>query len=233
MVARNSYGSDQERLDLEIGDGGSSNPNDPRLTNVRLSDDDFEEGDSTTIYYDIDTLAYLTVLVLDDNNEVVRELADDLRVTEGEHVMHFNGEDDDGDDLEVGDYEIRLIARNSYGTDREELEFEIIDNDNDGYMNVYSLSISDSEFDPDYEELDISFRLNRPAEVTVRVYDEDNDLVRELWDEKDVDDGRYILEWDGEDDDDEEVSNGTYTIKVLAETSLDDDEEEIEVEVVN
>lgn len=210
----------------------SYDPNDPRLTEVRISDDKFEEGDTTTIYYHINNTAYLTVLVLDEDNEVVRELADDLRVTEGDRLFHFDGEDDDGDDLGLGDYEIRLIARNSYGTDREEIDFEIIEEDNDDYMNVYSLSTSDDRFDPDNESIDISFRTNRASDVTVRVYDDDNRLVREIWDDKYVQDGRYIVEWDGEDDDGDEVSRGTYTIKVLAETSVDDDEEEIDVLVI-
>ena len=173
----------------------------------------------------------MTIQILDDDGDVVRELADDLRMTSGKRSVYFSGDDDDGDELREGDYEVRVVARNSYGSDKEELDLEIGDGGNSGLIDIYDLDISDDEFDPDRETIDISFRLNRTADVSIKVYDEDGDRVRELWDDRDTRGGRYEVEWDGEDDDSDDVSRGDYTIVVSADSSLGDDEEEIDVEV--
>lgn len=98
-------------------------------------------------------------------------------------------------------------------------------------IRITSLELSDDEFDPDYEDVEISFRISDDAEVTVRVYDDDNDFVAELWDDRDKDEGNHSLTWDGEDDDGDQVPDGDYTIKVIADNGDDTDTEEIEVEV--
>jgi len=211
-----------------------------RLSNVELSDDDIEEGDSLTIYYNLNVRSEITVEVLDDDDDVVRELADDLSQSEGRHSIYFNGEDDDGDDLDTDDYTIRIVARNYYGSDVEEIEFEVVDDDDDDdddyrdrdkLVDVYDLDVDPEEFDPDTETVDIGFRLTRTAEVTVKIYDEDDDLVIRLIDEDDLRGGYHEVEWDGDDDDNDQVDDGDYRIVIEAESSLGDDEEEIYVEV--
>ncbi len=200
-----------------------------RLSYVELSDDDIEEGDSLTVYYDLNTRSEVTIEILDDDNDVVREIIDDFAQSAGRLSVRFNGEDDDGHDLETGDYTVRVVARNYYGSDKEELEFEVVDEDR--LIDVYDLDVDPEEFDPDNEETVIGFRLSRTAEVTVKVYDDDDDLVLRLIDEEDLRGGYHEVEWDGEDDDDDKVRDGIYTVVIEAESALGDDEEEIEVEV--
>lgn len=201
----------------------------PRVYNIRLSDYVVEEGDGFRIYYTLDEGAQVTVEILDDDKDEIRTLMDELYRSKGEHSVYFDGEDDDNDDIEEEQYYVRIEAENSNGRYRTDVKFEV---DNDaGDLRITSLELDDDMFDPDYEDVEISFRITDDAEVTVRVYDDDNDLVAELWDDRDRDEGNHELKWDGRDDDDDVVNDGDYTIKVIADNGDDTDTEEIEVEV--
>ncbi len=201
----------------------------PKLSNIRLSDYVVEEGDGFRIYYEVSEGAEVTVEILDDDKDEIRTLMDELYRSQGDHSVSFDGEDDDNDDLEEGEYYVRIEAENSNGRYKVDIRFEV---DNDaGDLRITSLELSDDEFDPDFEDVEISFRITDDAEVTVRVYDDNDDLVAELWDDRDRDEGNHELIWDGDDDDNDQVSDGDYTIKVIADSGDDTDTEEIEVEV--
>ncbi|MFC1811006.1 FlgD immunoglobulin-like domain containing protein [Patescibacteria group bacterium] len=211
-----------------------------QLSSVELSEDEVEEGESLTIYYTLNARSNVTVEILDDDGDTVRELTDDLSQSQGRHSIYFNGEDDDGDDLREGDeYTVMVVARNYYGSDKEEIDFDVVEdsgNDDDyrdegKLVDVYDLEVNPDEFDPDNETTDIKFRLSRTAEITVKVYDDDNDLVLRLVDEEDLRGGTHVVEWDGEDRDGDELDDGQYTIVIQAESTLGDDEEEIVVEI--
>ncbi|MBD3156529.1 hypothetical protein GF369_01750 [Candidatus Peregrinibacteria bacterium] len=201
----------------------------PRVSNVRLSDYVVEEGDGFRVYYTLDEGAEVTIEILDDNKDEIRTLLDELYRSSGEHSVYFDGEDDDEDELSEDEYFVRIEAENRNGRYKVDIKFEV--DEDAGGVRITSLELSDDEFDPDYEDVEISFRITEDAEVTVRVYDDDDDFVAELWDDRDRDEGNHDLEWDGRDDDDDQVSDGNYTIKVIADDGDDTDTDEIEVEV--
>ncbi len=67
----------------------------------------------------------------------------------------------------------------------------------------------------------ISFELNGQAkEVTIEIYDENNDLVRSIK-LTELDKGRHSVDWDGKNDAGQLVSGGTYHFKI---TALDGEE---------
>lgn len=211
-----------------------------KLSNVELSDDEVERGDALTIYYDLNVRSEVTIEILDDDGDVVREIIDDFAQSAGRLSARFNGEDDDGDDLRLGDYTVRIVARNYYGSDKEEVDFEVVEDaggSNDNYrdtnklVDIYDIDLDPDEFDPDTEETELSFRLSRTAEVTVKVYDEDNHLVLRLIDEEDLRGGYQSVSWDGDDKNGDQVDDGDYRIVIQADSSLGSDEEEIYVEV--
>ena len=200
----------------------------PKVSNIRLSDYTVDEGDGFRIYYDTDAGANVTVKILNDDKDRVRTLVDDLYQSQGDHSVYFNGEDRYGDDLQEGEYFVRIEAENGHGFYKVDVRFDV---DDTGSVQITSLDLSDDVFDPDYETVEISFRITDDAEVTVRVYDDNDDLVDELWYHRDRNEGKHYLTWDGEDDDGHQVSDGDYTIKVIADNGDDTDSEEIIVEV--
>ncbi|MFC1656299.1 FlgD immunoglobulin-like domain containing protein [Patescibacteria group bacterium] len=231
IKARNDEGSDTETVDFEV-DQDANDDEEPELTRVDLSDDTIQEGDTFQVEFRLNVDADITVEILDDDNDVVRTLVDDKLRSDGDHTVYFNGNDDDGDDLEEGDYEVRIKAKNDEGSDSETVEFEV-DNDFGDSVEITELTINKNTFDPGNESLNITFRIDEEAEVSINVYDDDGDLERELWDRIDRNAGRYTLLWDGEDDDGDRLKDGDYTIRVEAENDDGDDEREIDVEIEN
>jgi len=201
-----------------------------KVSSVKLSDYIVEEGDGFRLYYTLNERADITVEILDEDKDEIRTLVDDLSQSKGEHTVFFDGEDDDSDQLAEGDYYVRIEADNGDDDYRVDVKFEI-NNDSNGDLSISSLSLSRTIFDADTQTVKISFRITDDADVTVRVYDEDGDLVAELWDDAAKNEGLLSLTWDGDDDDNDQVSDGDYTIKVIADNGDETDNKEIDVEV--
>lgn len=202
---------------------------DPRITNAEIDDDELDEGEGTRIYYELNTCADLTVEIVNDNGRVEVEILDDVYRCAGSYTLFWDGEDEDGDDLREGDYEVRIIADNREGRDTETIDFEV--GDTRGDIRITNLELDDDRFDPDIEEVEISFRINECADITVNVYNDDGERVVNLWDDRPRCTGTHLLDWDGEDDDGDVVVDGDYEIRVRAENEDGTDRDEILVEV--
>jgi flagellar hook assembly protein FlgD len=63
-------------------------------------------------------------------------------------------------------------------------------------------------------ETTISFRLDKPASATVKVYDVTGHLVRLLASDRILSEGRNALSWSGMDSDNEIVPTGAYIVAV-------------------
>lgn len=203
----------------------------PKISSFSLSDYNVDEGDSFTIYYNLNVRSNVTVEVLDSDGDVVRELLDDLDQSASRHLVVFNGEDDRGRDIDRGDYSVRVVARNSRGSDKEELDFEVDNGTSSRIVDVYDFELSDYVFDPDNETVQLSFKLNRQADVSIFIYDEDDELVRAIWNDRITTAGSYSVSWNGKDRNNRLVTDGDYEIVIEANSSLGDDKERETVEV--
>ncbi len=77
-------------------------------------------------------------------------------------------------------------------------------------------------FSPNYDESTaISFRLNQPSNVTVRIYNEAGRLRRVLRESEPLSTGRHVFWWDGRDDDKRRVVSNFYIVTVEAEGALE------------
>jgi hypothetical protein len=80
---------------------------------------------------------------------------------------------------------------------------------------VSDVSLSRNAFNPSAgETLDLQFRLDRAAGVTVKVFDADGGLVRVLEDGAKRDAGRHRVTWNGVDDDGRPVPDEAYTFTI-------------------
>ena len=227
----------EEGLDDNVGthnDTGSTTVSGaPDITNVSLSLDEIKQGGSTQITYKLNVKSDVTVEILDDNDDVVRTLVDDVNQTSGSHSVTWDSEDDDGDRVAEGDYTVKIRATNSKGSDKY-LKDVVVDNSASTTtgLKITDLDTSRTVWNPSTQgSLKVSFTTNKTATVTVAIYDEDNDLVKYLWDgvSKTADD--YEILWNGKDRYSSLVSDGIYTIKVTAKNSTDTVKDEVEVEV--
>lgn len=60
------------------------------------------------------------------------------------------------------------------------------------------------------EKAAINFRLSEKAQVDLKIYDEENALIRELKGEKTLKKGKHAIAWDGLDQEGEQVVSGVY-----------------------
>jgi flagellar hook assembly protein FlgD len=209
-----------------VGSFSGSSDGDPEIRSLKLSDYTVDPGDNIKIEYYLEAAADVTIEILDDDNDVIRTLIDDKWRSKGSHSITWDGEDDDDDELDDGEYTVRIEADNDDGYDKDEVDFEVDEDSGSSDIRISNLDLDDDIFDPDREDLRITFRINKDAFVTVKVYDDDNDKVATIWDERNRDDGTYTIVWNGEDNNGHQLSDGDYTIKVIAVDEDDDDEKD-------
>lgn len=91
-----------------------------------------------------------------------------------------------------------------------------------GDINISDLTCQPRLFSPNYDESTaISFRLNRPSNVTVRIYNEAGRLRRILRDSEQLSTGQHVFWWDGRDDDKRRVVSNFYIVTVEAKGALE------------
>ena len=92
----------------------------------------------------------------------------------------------------------------------------------DGVVVISELTCQPRLFSPNHDESTaISFRLNRPSNVTVRIYNEAGRLRRTLRESEQLATGRHVFWWDGRDDDMRRVVSNFYIVTVEAEGVLE------------
>ena len=92
----------------------------------------------------------------------------------------------------------------------------------DGEVIISELTCQPRLFSPNHEESTaISFRLNRPSAVTVKIYNEAGRLRRILRESEQLPTGLHVFWWDGRDDDMRRVVSNLYIVTVEAKGALE------------
>jgi flagellar hook assembly protein FlgD len=226
-------------IQVKIGD----NPVDPNLqiTNVKVDGVTTDKEYRQTIEFCTNEEAYITVgiyeVMSNGSGSTVQILQNNKLLTADCYKFSWNGKYADGKDANTNGKYYYAIQ----GTDKDDSnDTEIVKdwityNPTNTTTNTTTTDngeglIKDLTID---EDLEIEFELNLDAKVDVKIYDEDDKLVVTLKDDKDLEKGDYEYEWDGKDKDEDNVEDGTYYVKVIAETTngiKDIDKKEFELE---
>ncbi|MBT7736821.1 hypothetical protein HN709_03970 [Candidatus Peregrinibacteria bacterium] len=102
------------------------------------------------------------------------------------------------------------------------------DNDSDeDAVKIIDIEIDNATFDPwDGQEAEIEFTIDEDAEVSLTIYDDDDDEVVEIVDDKDYTEGTHSLEWDGKDNWGDYVKeDDEYTYELIAKNDEGSDKE--------
>ncbi|MFA4891346.1 MAG: S-layer homology domain-containing protein [Candidatus Gracilibacteria bacterium] len=221
---------------------------------LQLTDITYDNG---ILEFCINTDAYLTVGIYESTNsgnKTVKTLSNSALMDGICYSYYWNGEDEDGNDVD-SDADIfywikavnKLTDKDSVSAtswiqyDGEKIDTDDTDddaNDDDADTNenlIKNLELNEDKFDPyDNEKAEISFELTEDAEeVDVKIYTKStNELIATLEDSEELDEDEYTYIWNGKDADGETVNDGTYKIKVKAETGdHEEDLDTIEVKV--
>ena len=122
----------------------------------------------------------------------------------------------DGDDVVIGSLRVDYDGNFSNDDDDD-------DDDDDDAPNITDDDVDPGTFNPDDEDAEISYRLNVTADVRVKIFDGSQEIVELL--DKEQDDGEHTVDWDGRDEDNDKVDEGTYTYEIFAENNDGEDTE--------
>jgi len=205
---------------------------------------DFSTNPSVAINYKTNAEAYITLTIFQGSKKA-GTFVNNQKLGIGAHAYYWNGKY--GSDTQVGTsgekvpkgiYSFTITAVNSgqvqpgisnqaVKTGTITVEEEADDNNDSRDFAITDVDLDNDIFDPwDSQEVEITFEMNDDAEVTIEIYDEDDDLVRELIDSEDYDEGDNSVTWNGEDDDEDIVPDGDYTYKIQADNGPEEDEVE-------
>ena len=85
---------------------------------------------------------------------------------------------------------------------------------------ISELTCQPRVFSPSRESTWISFRLNRPDDITIKIYNEAGRLRRLLRESEPLSVGGHVFEWDGHDDENRRVVSNFYVVIVEGEGAL-------------
>ncbi len=193
VSASNAYGTGTNSTSVYIssnnGNGNcSSNYGTPNLTNVNASPSNFNPyNQSTTIYYNLDRSANVTVEILNGNSSLMRTLSDNVCRNSGSGSYSWDGRDMYGNTVGNGTYTARVTANNGSGTDTEYTYVTVDNNGNNGGNNngnlILNMYVQPEIFNPRSGQTStVYYNLNQTATVTTQVLDRNGVVIRTLVD---------------------------------------------------
>ncbi|MCK9185949.1 S-layer homology domain-containing protein [Candidatus Gracilibacteria bacterium] len=208
---------DTETGTLRVKEGAvNDDSEDPRIQDVFITKDDFDSdaNESTYIVYTLTAEADVTVIIYDERGNGVVKIEDESDKPAGTYSIKWNGED--ADNKEDGTYKYKIYAENSEGKASKEGTIKISeDSKTSGKPNIYKDSADEGLYDPSEGDLNIKFRLDKDADVTIEIRDGDSVLAT-IIDDEELLEGTNSVNWDGLDKYDEALEEGLYQYKIIA-----------------
>jgi flagellar hook assembly protein FlgD len=204
------------------------------ITDVEVDNGTFDPYDDqeAEITFSISHDATVTVEILDEDNDKLVTLVSKKPYTKGEHTVEWNGENDEGDKVENGEYTYKIKAETSSEKDTEtgtvKVKKGFEDDEDTDEARIKNVFASKESFDPGRNEKEfIVFTLMAEGDFKV-VISKDDKKIETLADEENAAPGSYEIQWEG----DEVIKKeGKYTYKVITQNSSGEDMEEGIIEV--
>jgi flagellar hook assembly protein FlgD len=223
---------------IEISDNNNNDEED-LIDDLEVSDNKFDpqDGEEVEITFELtEDVEELTVEIYTKNtNKLIKTLEDDEDFDEDDYTYKWNGKDKDGDIVEDDDYKIKVSAETDDGEEDLDTIMVEVKEGSGGETEDARLEdvfVTKKSFDPGAgEKTYVVFTTTSESDVTVKIYDEDDEEVNKLYNKKDVDPGTYIVAWDGEDEDNENLPEGDYTYEIKVKNSEGSNEEEGKIEI--
>lgn len=232
----NSKGDDFEDETVTVDKDTDTGNDAPNITDVDANPYTFnpEDNEYTTLEYTIDECSNITIKVYDEDGDFVDTLKNDIYQCNGDYSIKWYGEDNDGDTVEDGIYTFKMWAENDEGDDYAETDTEVDiddDSDNDDEPEITNVTVDPDVFDPSEENTTLRFEIDECVDSTVKVVDEDNDLVRTLLNDVEICSGYHSYSWNGKDTGGDYVNDGDYEFVIVVENNDGDDSARADVEV--
>ena len=194
----------------------------PKIDEFELSKEEIDPdlGETVFIIFKTDEDAEVDIFVYEDGEEE-DEIEEDMEV-EGDRwyavEWDADGYDADDDDLDI---EIKLVAKTVGGSESDSEKIDI-DFDEDDVSSSKS-NITNDYISPAAAEsgdtMSLFYELEDDADVTITIHkgtSSSGSKVIELLDDVEQSGDDYEIEWDGKDDDGDELNDGFYTYKIVS-----------------
>jgi len=227
LIAEVDDERDTEKGTIEVkkGSGDVNATEDPRLKYAFVTKDNFDPGiESTYIVFYLTAKANIQVDVFDPMGMKIESLYNKSSQLPGVYKVEWDGEDALN---EPGTYGYRIHVSNSKGTDLKTGTIQVADDtkeSNKPNVTKDRIDLEDIPYVPKNELLDISFRLDKSAEITLEIR-EDDYIVKTVFDDQEMGSGAYTLSWNGKDNSGDYVSDGVYSYKLIASNDSGKDTE--------
>ncbi len=180
---------------------------------------DPSKGQSTTVSYSVSQYSSLSVLVKMSNGALVKTLRAQTAQNAGSYTLTWNGQNDQGTAVSPNNYTVEVLADNIAGSDLKTATVTVV---NDVVTvtapHLSSVSASPAKFNPNTESTRISYTIDKPASVTVTIWD-GSFVIKTLSTIDPLNAGTYSYTWDGTDSSGNDVTDGSYIAKVTATNS--------------
>jgi len=202
---------------------------------VKIYDDLFVTKDSfdnsieefSYVVFRVDQDADVTVEVLDGGKDIVT-LMDEEEVSKNKWVaVKWDGVDEDGDEVDEGDYEFKITATNTSNEDVEttaKIGVNVEEDELDSKTNATNDFITPVVVDKNSTSSDtatIEYTIDDNAEVTIEIFEGSKSSNPEIVLAKNVSKkaGTYEVTWNGRDEDGKRLEKNTkYSYRVTAKT---------------
>lgn len=228
-----SAGEDDAYKWFTVGASGSSDGKfqiiDFEAENPAFDPQDDQEAE---LSFTLSADAYVTLEVLDEDDEEIATLIDNDFYESGEHSYDWDGRNREGDFVQYGEYTIKLKIKDGSRKDSETITMKVKkdfeDHKDTKEPRLKNVFVSKDNFDPGQNEsVKIVFTMLMEGDVTVAIYKGDK-KIETLVDDENVAPGTYSAEWDG----DEAINApGDYSYRVYTQNDKGEDIETGTIEV--
>jgi flagellar hook assembly protein FlgD len=185
-------------------------------------------GEFTYVVFRVDQTAKVTVEVMKGNKDI-ETLMDEEEISKNKWTaVKWDGTDEDGDDVDEGDYKFRITASNPSNEDVETFAYADVSVEEDEVSNKTNATndfitpvVVDKNANADETNAVVEYTIDDDAEVTVEIFKGTKSSNPEIVLEKNVSksEGTYVLYWNGRDEDGKKLDkNAKYSYRVTAKT---------------
>ncbi|MEK7672410.1 MAG: S-layer homology domain-containing protein [Patescibacteria group bacterium] len=216
ITASNDQGDTSEFVNVEVITGGAQSKGIIENFSLNPSKTWNPEDGELEINYELSEDASFVVIEAKKGNKVV-EIVDDEFVNDEDYEETWDGTDDDGDIVDEGTWTITLRA-DAYTVS----ETIVVSYDKPDFVEAF---VTKDSIDPTKDEFtNLVFKVDTTSNVTVEVYQGTNKEATLLKDEEVRKNKWYAVEFDGVDNNGDEVNEGTdWRFKITAESTADND----------
>ncbi|MBT3865381.1 hypothetical protein HOE67_01675 [Candidatus Peregrinibacteria bacterium] len=229
VIAKTTDGYEEDSyIEVDVKEGSSHSTVEPRLQDVFVSKKSFDPGRNEVTFFGFTVTAEsdIEVSVYDGGNKI-REIYYKKDYDEGTYVIAWDGKDDEGNKVkEDENYKIKIAVENDEGSDNASATVRVEDDSeySTKHPNIYNDTTHPIAYTPDEEDyMEFAFKTSKDAYATVMIYD-DGEKIAEVF-EGNVDQGKSEIKWYGNDEDGNQITDGVYDYKIIAENTAGDSTE--------